>query len=710
MEEKVTLKDIKEMGGPQELLKKEWSPCQYACPVHADIRGYLDLISKGQFKEALEVIREVLPFPTVCGRICHHPCEGECRRKDIDKALAIRDLKRFVAEWDYGEKPARKKARQAKEKVAIIGGGPSGLTAGLDLAKMGYQPTVFEKFPSLGGMLVSAIPSYRLPRELIEKDIKEILSFGIEVKNKMEIGRDISFEDLFRKGFKAILIACGLSESRSLPLPGFDNPGVLLALPFLKASAFNNTTPTAWCCIRGGTPIEGNNKHQQIDVYRKATNVLVIGGGNVAMDVARVAIRLGADRVKAVCLESRKEMPAWEWEIEEAREEGVELIYSRGPKRIISSGKKITALEVMEVKSVFDPDGKFNPKFYEERISLIEAGTIIVAIGQKANVSFLEGAGIKLERGIPAYNKETLETEEKGVFVTGELAIGPASVVESVASGHRAASCIDAFLNGKKTPPAIIEKPKIEKIPQEILEKVPHRERQAMPTLTADVRKKDFREFELGLSLKSSLEESRRCLSCGGGAVCVSDRCIACLTCLRVCPFKVPQIKEYATISSDRCIGCGMCAPECPTKAILMKGYSIDNTKYQIKEGLGKLSGRKKILLITCGYRLYRISEFDMDDVTEVIIPAMSHLWTSDILSAFEEGASAVMIAECSEGECRYSEVTARLKKKVEEARDLLAEVGISKEKVVLKFGLTSSDEELKGILKSLISNVKEQI
>ncbi len=677
MEEKITLKDIKEMGGPQALLKKEWSPCQYACPVHADIRGYLDLISRGKFKEALEVIKEVLPFPSVCGRVCHHPCELECRRKDIDKALAIRDLKRFVAEWDYGEKKSRKKIKQAKGRVAIVGGGPSGLTAALDLAKLGYQPTVFERLKALGGMLVSAIPPYRLPRELIKNDIDEILSYNIEARMGVEIGRGISFNELFKKGYEAVLLAVGLSESRNLPLPGFEGKNVILALPFLKAAAFN----------------------EKVSLGK---DVLVIGGGNVAIDVARTAVRLGASKVKAVCLESRPEMPAWEWEIEEAREEGVEFIYSRGPKRIISSGGNIAGLEVVEVKSVFDSDGKFNPKFYEERISRIEADTIIVAIGQKAALSFLDGSGIKVEKGAPLYDQGTLMTGREGVFVSGEAALGPASVVESVATGHRAAAAIDNFLSGRDIRVPVIEKPKIDKLPQGIADKVIRKERVAMPVLKPEERKKDFRQFELGFSLKDALQEARRCLSCGGGAVCVTDKCIACLTCLRVCPFKVPEVNEYAAMNSDRCIGCGMCVPECPTKAIVMKGYPVEETKLKIKESLKNLPGPKKILLITCGYRLYRISNPGFPDVAEVIVPAMSQLWTSDILYGFEQGATGVMIAECSEGECRYPDVTPRLKKRVEEAQDLLGQIGIPGNKVVLKFGITAFDEELRREIKEM--------
>lgn len=683
MEEKITLKQINEMGGPQALLKKEWSPCQYACPLHADIRGYLDLISRGKFKEALEVIREVLPFPSVCGRICHHPCEKECRRQDVDKPLAIRDLKRFVAEWDYREKRTRKKIKQTKGRIAIVGGGPSGLTAALDLAKLGYQPTVFERMDLLGGMLVSAIPPYRLPRALIEKDIEEILSYGIEVKKGLEIGKDISLLDLFNQGFKAVHLAVGLRESRSLPLPGLDNLKVMLALPFLEQASFK----------------------KKILLGKEA--LVVIGGGNVAMDVARTAVRLAVPRVKIVCLESRTEMPAWEWEIEEAREEGIEFIYSRGPRKILSSGNTITGLEVMEVQSVFDKDGRFNPQFYEDKVSAISAGTIIIAIGQKANLSFLEGTGIKIEKGLPHYDPDTLMTDREGVFVSGEVALGPASVVESVASGHRAAAAIDAFLSGKDIRIPIVEKPKIDKLPLDIKEKVINKERVAMPTLKAEERKHDFRQFELGFSLKDALEESRRCLSCGAGAVCVSDRCVACLTCYRVCPFKVPHVTDVASMSSDRCLGCGLCAPECPTKAIMMKGYLVEETKIKIKEGLKALSGQKRVLLLTCGYRLYRIANLDLPEVAEVIIPAMSQLWTSDILYAFEQGASAVMIAECSEGECRYPEVTPRLKKRVEEAQLLLQEVGIPKDKIVLKFGLTSLDEELKKEVKKLYEERK---
>ncbi|HYA43431.1 MAG TPA: FAD-dependent oxidoreductase, partial [Syntrophobacteraceae bacterium] len=295
--------------------------CSAACPVHTDTREYVQRLSRGDYEGALDILLEVNPFPSVCGRICHHPCEAECRRKEIDSAVSLRMLKRFVVENTKEYRIARQKKPAEKKEgtVAIIGSGPSGLTAALDLALSGYRVRVYEKDTQLGGMLAHAIPRYRLPVEALAQDIGDILAAGVEARTGCQVGKDISFDEL-RKENDAILIAAGLAESHSLPIPGVDSKGVFLGIPFL------------WDVANGMRPELGDR-------------VLVVGGGNVAIDMARASKRLGPSKVYMACLENRQEMPAWQWEIEEAEQEGIEIFNSWGPKAILEKNGAVTGIE-----------------------------------------------------------------------------------------------------------------------------------------------------------------------------------------------------------------------------------------------------------------------------------------------------------------------------------------------------------------------------
>src|SRR5208337_3116032 len=348
-------------------------------------------------------------------------------RKEIDSAVSLRMLKRFVVEntKEYRITRRKKPAEMKKGTVAIIGSGPAGLTAGLDLALRGYRVRVYEKDTKLGGMLAHAIPRYRLPVEALAEDIEDILAAGIEVRTGCQVGRDISFDELRREN-NAILIAAGLSESVSLPIPGVDSNGVFLGITFL------------WDVANGMPPKLGDR-------------VLVVGGGNVAIDIARAAKRLGPSKLYMACLEKREEMPAWKWEIEEAEQEGIEILNSWGPKSILEEKGKVTGIEFKRCASVFDDQRRFSPSYDESVTNSVEVDSVIIAIGQKADLGFLAKTPVAAERGRLICNRTSMATSERGVFACGEVMTGPGSAIQAVGTGHDAAKVISHFLETGET-------------------------------------------------------------------------------------------------------------------------------------------------------------------------------------------------------------------------------------------------------------------
>jgi NADPH-dependent glutamate synthase beta subunit-like oxidoreductase/coenzyme F420-reducing hydrogenase delta subunit/Pyruvate/2-oxoacid:ferredoxin oxidoreductase delta subunit len=661
--------------GRRALLELEWPPCRAACPVHADVRGYIELIARGRYGDALELIRERLPFPSVCGRICHHPCEEECRRKELDEPAAIRDLKRFVAEYDYPEPLKPKPPKQTREKVAVVGAGPAGLTAALDLAKAGYRPTVFEKHELAGGILATAVPTYRLPRSVLEKDIDAILAQGVELKTGVEVGKDVTLDDLRAQGFAAIVIAVGLARSRGLPIPGADAAGVHLALPFLEGFIFDRK------------PDMGED-------------AIVIGGGNVAIDCARSAVRGGAERVRMVCLENEEEQPAWDWESREAAEEEIETVYRLGPKRILLQDGRVAGVEFKRVTSVFDADGRFDPKYDETELTSMECDTVVFAIGQAADLSLVEGTDVGLdERGRLVYDRDRARTSAQDVFACGEVVTGPGAAVEAAASGHRAARAVEQFLRGEEIDLAETLPPEIERLPESAFDRVPRVARPEMPTVPPEERKRSFEEFELGLSEQAVLAAARSCMSCGAGAVVISDKCSACLTCLRVCPFDVPVVTEVAEMKSCLCQGCGICAAECPANAIVMAGYGLKDLAEETDRALASLAGDgARLVVYACGHHapasLWGGGAPDRPaGAKEVYLPSMSRLNVADIAHAFESGADGVLVLACESGTCRYPQVDMRLRRRVAQARALLGEVGIQAERLDLREGVAGDAE-----------------
>ena len=645
--------------------------CQAACPVHTDARGYVTAISEGDFERAYIIARGPNPFASVCGRVCAAPCEAACRRGNIDAPVAIRALKRFVTERygveadlssgkgessfshrslrsmrDLRYQPstrtindfsvleaARRKPRQGKtagKKVAVVGSGVAGLTCAHDLALLGYDVSVFEKQGVPGGMLMLGVPEYRLPRDLVQAEIQAILSLGVELRLKKAIGRDFDLSALRAEGFEAVFIAIGAHVSRSLPVEGRDADGVFRAVEFLL----------------------NVNLDFRVELGER---VVVIGGGNVAMDAARVAarvsgqadapasavdqtedavlmreamdvarqaMRVGARSVHVICLESREEMPAADFEIEEALDEGIEIEPRVGPIRIVESGGRVAGLEVHTCTRVFDEEGRFSPEFEPGTKRVIPCDSVIVAVGQASDLSWIgEEDGIETTpRGTIRIDPQTLATTAPGVYAGGDVAMGPRIFIEGVENGHRAARSIHTYLSGGQVNVQTdFQWAPIEPLRQALLHEPG--DGFSLPVInpgyqTASRRNPDalpierrigVAEVELGYSPGEAVDQGLRCLRCSANPIFDGAKCILCGGCVDVCPSRCLRMvplealqggedlaaligARYGTSAAgageagigaamimdpDACIRCSLCAQRCPTGAVTIENFSF---------------------------------------------------------------------------------------------------------------------------------------
>ena len=469
------------------------SPCQHTCPVELDIPGYVSLIKEGKFTDSYRLIKQRNPLPVVCGRVCHHPCEFKCNRTQVDEQIAIRDLKRFAADYAYNEgfKYTPEIKEKKSEKVAIIGAGPAGLSAAWDLALEGYQVTIFEALPVAGGMLAVAIPEYRLPNDMLKKEIKDIEDLGVDIKLNTPVN---DIDKLFADGYKAVFVATGAHQGTKAGIPGEDLSGVYDAIEFLRE-------------INLGRPLEVGKK------------VAVIGGGNSAIDSARVSVRKGAKEVHIFYRREEQDMPAISEEIEAAKEEGVKLHFLTTPTKVLGKNGRVAGIECIRMGlGEFDRSGRKTPNPIEGSEYEVDVDMVIEAIGQKPDTSFIKNGTIEIGKGgIVTTNKRTLATSREGVFAGGDAATGPQTVIEAIAAGQRAACSIRRYLEGKELTP-LVERNGYKPIayssepPSE--EDIKERARTKAHEIAASERTRSFKEVTLTYSPEEARKEASRCLRC----------------------------------------------------------------------------------------------------------------------------------------------------------------------------------------------------
>ena len=645
-------------------------PCQITCPAHIDIQGYIALIREGLYLEAVRLIKEKNPMPATIGRVCPHTCEFACRRNLVDEALAINPLKRFASDVERksGTRILPKVPEESGKKVAIIGGGPAGLSAAYYLRSLGHGATIFESLEKLGGMLRYGIPEYRLPKAILDWEIEGILSLGVEVHTGKKWGKDFTIEDLKKQGFDAIFIGIGAWAVRKLGVEGEDLDGVISGVDFLRDVAAGK------------------------DV-KVADRVAIIGGGNVAIDAARTCLRMGAKEVTIVYRRSRKEMPANPEEIEAAEHEGVKMHFLAAPVKLHGENGKLTKLEFVRME-LGEPDasGRRRPIPIEGSETMIDVDQLITAIGQFPDLltpeedKYMEKLGITRWKTFEA-DPETMYTGKEGIFVGGDIYHGPLTVITALADGRKAAYAIDRYFKGEDlTPPKEefnISRGQFDTIDRSIFEIFPKKDREKMAELEVAERVKDFAEVELGLTEEQALEEAKRCLLCGCGAaydcqfrkllteydvenreqptlrvdyktleelntnefiIVDPNKCIRCQRCVTVCTYYEcagaidftdwPQINE-------KCVACGLCLDICPTGALLEKieGRVVDRISWdKVKSVCTHCACGCSLIFQTKGNRIMWVKGNDKDafdrnyTCKEGRFRSFDYLWKKDRL------------------------------------------------------------------------------
>ncbi len=497
------------------------SPCKTACPAHIAVQGYLKLAAQGKYREALQLIKRENPFPAVCGRVCNRRCEDACTRGTVDQAVAIDEVKRFIAQQDLNaerrfipDRVVPKLLGGFEEKIAIIGAGPAGLSCAYYLAEKGYKPTVFEKNGKPGGMLRYGVPSFKLEKDVIDAEIDIIRQLGVEIRCGVEVGKDVTLDELRAQGYKAFYIAIGCQGGRRANIPGEDAGGVMTAVDFLRTVGGDESYP-----VRG--------------------KAVVVGGGNVAIDVARTAVRCGAESVKMFCLEPRDKMPASEEEIEGAAADGVALDCGWGPKEIRVENGKVTGVVFKKCVSVWDAEGRFNPTYDENDTMTVDCDRVFLSIGQSIIWgNLLKGSRVKLGRGQGAEaDKLTYQTAQPDIFVGGDVYTGPKFAIDAIAAGKEAAVSLHRFVQPNtsltigRNRRDFIELDKTNALIDINYDTAPRQK----PGYNEALRR-TFRDGSETFTEEQVRAETARCLSCGASVV-DPNKCIGCGLCTTKCGF-----------------------------------------------------------------------------------------------------------------------------------------------------------------------------
>ncbi len=521
--------------------KQQTSACKAGCPAHIDVQGFVNLAAKGKFQEALELIKLASPFPSICGRVCPHPCESDCKRDQIDKPVGIRAIERFLGDLDLKAKKRylpEIKARK-KERVAIIGSGPAGLTCAYYLAKEGYKVTIFEKAKVLGGMLTAGVPPYRLPRNIVDAEIKMIRNMGVTMKTGVEVGKDKTVAQLRKDGFKAFFLAVGAQESVRLGVPGEDLGGIYRGLDYLRQ-------------LNVGKPV------------RLGERVAVIGGGNVAMDAVRSARRLGSAKAFILYRRGMEEMPSTPEEIKQCREEGISIKTLAQPVRFIGNNGRVKSIECVKMRlTEADESGRRKPEPIRGSEFRVNVDAVITALGQESDWCCLtpECACTLTEWGTMKIDPLTLQSDDPDIFAGGDAARGPKTVVEAIADGRQAALSIGRYLRGENL--RLGREIQLKAIQEPQKGKYDRIARAKMACLEAKKRVKNFNEVQKGLTKGATVQEAKRCISCG-------------TCCVQTCPYDVMQFNHEATkaVKCDLCVEkrqrneVPACYAICPTRCI----------------------------------------------------------------------------------------------------------------------------------------------